>query len=433
MSDHSRLTLSDRMRIEAGIEAGYSFRRIAREIEKNVTTIIREVQNNCVVIPVTRSMGKECVYAGYCRQKGVCGAVDCSIRCFTCREVNCEDFCERFTSHTCKYHTKPPYTCRTCNYTHKQRCRRDKRYYIAEKAHAKALKRRSESRKGIRISQKELQRIDEIVSPLILQGQPLSHIVATHRDELNISERSLYNYIAARELTATDLDLRRKVKYRPRRKPKEIKVNKFSYREGRTYDDYLEYIRSHPGTTVVEMDTVRGARYSGKALLTLMFTDISLMLIYIMPDSTHDSVREVFDRITKKIGIRRFRQLFPVILTDNGGEFKRVLELEYTKNGAPRTRIFYCDPQASWQKPHIEKNHEYIRYVIPKGRSFRDLTQEQMTLLANHINSVKRPGLNDRSPFELVKTEEMKKLLEKMQMSEVPADKICLKPSLLKK
>lgn len=125
--------------------------------------------------------------------------------------------------------------------------------------------------------------------------------------------------------------------------------------------------------------------------------------------------------------------MFPVILTDNGGEFKRVLELEYTKDGAPRTRIFYCDPQASWQKPHIEKNHEYIRYVIPKGRSFRDLTQEQMTLLANHINSVKRPGLNDRSPFELVKTEEMKKLLEKMQMSEVPADKICLKPSLLKK
>jgi transposase, IS30 family len=49
---------------------------------------------------------------------------------------------------------------------------------------------------------------------------------------------------------------------------------------------------------------------------------------------------------------------------------------------------------ASYQKLHIEKNHEYIRYIIPKGISFNNLTQEDITLIINHINSTARASLN---------------------------------------
>ncbi|MBB6630794.1 hypothetical protein H7D64_04675 [Clostridium algidicarnis] len=49
---------------------------------------------------------------------------------------------------------------------------------------------------------------------------------------------------------------------------------------------------------------------------------------------------------------------------------------------------------ASYQKPHVEKNHEYIRYVIPKGISFNNRTQEDITLMINHINSTARASLN---------------------------------------
>lgn len=146
-----------------------------------------------------------------------------------------------------------------------------------------------------------------------------------------------------------------------------------------------------------------------------------------------DSCSEKNKKLTKALGIRRFRKLFPVILTDNGRCFKDAMALEYTKNGSPRTKIFYCDPQASWQKPHIEKNHEFIRYVIPRGKTFKGYTQEDMTLIANHINSTTRPGLGYKSPYELVETEEMKKLLEVLNMSQVPADEICLSPKLLSK
>ena len=56
-----------------------------------------------------------------------------------------------------------------------------------------------------------------------------------------------------------------------------------------------------------------------------------------------------------------------------------------------------------------------------------------MTLIANHINSTIRAGLNYKSPYDLVETEDMKKLLEVLNMSPVAADDVCLSPKLLRK
>ena len=90
---------------------------------------------------------------------------------------------------------------------------------------------------------------------------------------------------------------------------------------------------------------------------------------------------------------------------------------------------------ASWQKPHIEKNHEYIRYVLPKGKSFSPYTQEDITLLMNHINSTRRPGLNNKAPYELVDAndEDMMALFNLMKMHLIPPDEVHLKPDLFLK
>ena len=87
----------------------------------------------------------------------------------------------------------------------------------------------------------------------------------------------------------------------------------------------------------------------------------------------------------------------------------------------------------SGQKGRLEKNHEYIRYVIPKGKSFASYTQEDMTLLMNHINSTKRPGLNNMSPYELIsdKDREMHLLMKILGLKKIPADEVNLTPSLL--
>ena len=157
------------------------------------------------------------------------------------------------------------------------------------------------------------------------------------------------------------------------------------------------------------------------------------MLLFLMPDGKAESVKRVFDYLEVGLGLPVFQRLFPVFLTDNGGKFKRVDDLELTEELDYRTALFYCDPMASWQKPHIEKNHEFIRYVIPKGRSLNPYTQKDMTLLMNHINSVRRPSLNYQSPYELVTAndQDMLALMNLLKMHLIPPDEVQLMPDLL--
>lgn len=182
----------------------------------------------------------------------------------------------------------------------------------------------------------------------------------------------------------------------------------------------------------MEVDTVKGVREQGKRMLTMLFVEQNLMLIFLMRDGRAETVVEQFDWLTAALGLETFRTLFPVILTDNGSEFKHSHEMEYTVNGQRRTRIFYCDPQASWQKAHIEKNHEYIRYVLPRGKSLNPYTPEDITVLLNHINSTRRGKLGGKTPYELADSEAFQQLKSVIGLKAIPADEVRLTPLLLK-
>ena len=95
--------------------------------------------------------------------------------------------------------------------------------------------------------------------------------------------------------------------------------------------------------------------------------------------------------------------------------------------------VFYCDPSASYQKGSIEKNHEYIRYVIPKGNSFNHLDQEDCNLLASHINSTSRVILNNKTPYESITTLMSKDLITKFNIKFIQPDEVNLSASLLKR
>ena len=87
---------------------------------------------------------------------------------------------------------------------------------------------------------------------------------------------------------------------------------------------------------------------------------------------------------------------------------------------------------ASYQKARIEKNHEYIRYILPKGKSFKHLTQEKVTLMMNHINSTARASLNGNTPFQLAQILLDESLFKNYSIKSVQADEVHLKPMLLK-
>ena len=427
----TRITLSDRTAIEAGIYARQSLTEIAAKIGKTTIAVSREIRKNCTPVRGIHPHGNDCHFAFNCKRKHLCSEQNCERNCVHCKTVDCRTLCKRFSNSPCKQLSKPPYVCNVC--TSRRVCKADRAYYIAAQADAVAKRRYSDSRRGPQLDKEEIAALDALVSPLILKGQPLTHIFSSHSAEIPISQRTLYNYIENGHLSVGNLDLRRKVGYRPRKKKKEPTeaFENLRFRKERTYQHFEQHLAENPNLPYVEIDTVKGAREQGKRMLTMIFTQNDLMLLFLMPDGTADSVLDVFDWLTSALGLETFRALFPAILTDNGSKFKRVQDLEQTWDGQRRTQVFYCDPQASWQKPHIEKNHEFIRYVIRKGKSLNPYNQEDMTVLMSHINSTKRSKHNGKSPFELASGPEFEKLKQVLGIEEIPADDIVLDPRLL--
>ena len=246
------------------------------------------------------------------------------------------------------------------------------------------------------------------------------------------SEKTLYNYVDAQLFDIRNIDLPRKVKYRPRYKQPEFKVDR-GCRIGRNYSDFQKFLESNPESTVIQMDSVIG-RVGGKCLLTIHFVETSLMLAFLRDSNTSASVIQIINLLDKVLGSKDFSRLFPVILTDNGSEFSNPKAIE-KRDAIPcnRTNVFYCDPSAPYQKGACEVNHELIRRILPKGSSFDDLTQKDIFLMMDHINSYKRKKLNNRSPYETFSFYYGEDVLKRLGCSPVAAENIILKPKLLKK
>lgn len=427
------LSYEDRLIIAQSLQENASFGKIAKKIGKDRTTIAKEIKK----YSYDKKSGRPgypynpCKFRASCKAKRICGNA-CShqsaYKCSLCSE--CALHCPDFEQEVCSVKSRPPYVCNGCQELPK--CTLLKRIYDPADAHEMAHHAISESRTGILSNEDDIARINRLISPLVRNGQSLHQIYISHTDDLMCSEKTLYNYVDAGLFDVRNIDLPRKVKYRPRYKVLEFKVDR-GCRLGRSYSDFQKFLETNPESAVVQMDSVIG-RIGGKCLLTIHFTDTCLMLAFLREANTSGSVIRIFNALDAVLGTKDFNRLFPVILTDNGSEFSNPKQIEYREK-APlhRTNIFYCDPGSPYQKGACEVNHELIRRILPKGTSFDALTQEDIFQMMNHINSYKRKKLNNRSPYEAFSFYYGEDLLRKLGCLPVAAENIILKPKLLKK
>lgn len=429
-------TYEDRLKVQKYLKDSLSMKAIARELGKDPTTISREIRKYSSEV-ATGHPGypfNECKNRKLCRLKKICGK-ECTHKsamyCKICKE--CNQHCKDFIREICTARFRPPYVCNGCDTLSK--CSLMKTMYDAERAHIKAHETISEARSGLCVSEQEVSRLNAIVSPLVNQGQSIHQIYIDHEDELMCSEKTLYNYIDACLFDVRNIDLPRKVKFRQRYKKPEFKVDK-GCRIGRNYQDYQKFKTANPDLAEVQMDTVIGTK-GGKCLLTIHFVESSLMLAFLRDANTSQSVIDIINGLDQVLGEELFSKLFPYILTDNGSEFSNPKAIEYRElkncRTLRRTSVYYCDAGCPYQKGACEVNHELIRRIIPKETSMDDLTQEDVFLMMNHINSYKRKKLNNRSPYETFSFLHGEDVLEKLGCRPVAAYDITLKPSLLKK
>lgn len=386
---NKHMQLEDRIEIQECLCKGMTFKAIARRIGKDPTTVSKEVK------------------------------------------LHASDYKSAFTktNAVCPKLLKAPFVCNGCAKQNHSNCNFPRRKYSARTAQKEYETVLVESREGIPLTKQAFYDNEKIVSDAVKNGQHIYHAIKAN--DLTVSKSTVYRHIHKGYYQISVLDLPRAVKFKPRRSnaaeyvPKGVKVT-------RSYEDFLSFTEEVPDCCYVEMDTIIG-RVGGKAIMTFQFVNPDFMFGLLLNDK---SAVEAADKITTLKQLLhnagfQFSHIFPVLLTDNGGEFSHVSAFENNSAGLKETFVFFCDPNCSWQKPHVENNHTLFRNIVPKGYSFDSFTQDTVNLIFSHVNAVKRKQFNGKSSYEMFSFLYSSELAHLLGISEINPKSVCQSPKLL--
>lgn len=387
---NKHMTMDDRIEIQECLNKGMTFKAIAKRIAKDPTTVSKEVKLH----------GKS----------------------YTNSFTKTDECCPKLL--------KAPFVCNGCPKRNHSSCQYPRRCYqakVAQKEYETVL---VESREGIPLTKEEFYRNEQIISTAVKAGQNIYH--AIQANQLSVSKTTVYRHIEQGYYTISKIDLPRAAKFKPRKERKGDYVPK-GVKIGRSFEDFLLYLEENPLINYVEMDTVIG-RIGGKLIMTFQFVNVDFMFGILLDNKT---AAEAAKRISKlKEALQNagfnFGDAFPVLLTDNGGEFSDVFAFENNPNGENETRMFFCDPNSPYQKPHVENNHTLFRGIVESGTSFDDFTQENVNLIFSHINAVKRKQFNGKSAYDMFTFTYSEKLAQALGISYIAPQEVIQTSKLLK-
>ncbi len=411
---NKHLTYDDRLQLLSFVSKNYSMRKIGTILGKSPSSISRELKINRYRKRVFNDNDTLCTHARTCS----------SIK------RGCSQTCKLYRLEPCPRLLKAPWICLGCS--HYTACHKSKLLYDPKKAQLRYEDILHTSRLGPSVSQDGLNFINATLETYLKQNhQPLPHIL--HHTQLGISLSTLYRYVDNHTLSIKAIDCVRKVRYKPRKKEKlPSKATIKAIRKGRTYPDFLAYCKENPHAAIAECDSVIGT-IGTPVLFTILLRNSNFMFAFKRQSNDCQSVVNHWKAIQDKCTASEFMNLFHVVLCDRGSEFDKPLAMEsLTKSKKLKTHVFYCDPQCPQQKGKIERNHEYIRFFVPKGYSFENLSQSQINAMMNHINSTHRDSLGGKSPFQAL-SKLQRRIIKKLGYTEISPDKVLLSSSLFKK
>ena len=379
------LTIQDRMELQAYIYKNLSISEIARKMNFNKSTIQREILNNSVFKEGNGSIAP-------------------------CSNKRCTHLCNQ---------------CKAATY-----CNRPKLYYDFKQAEEFAREKLVDSRSYTRLTDEELSLVDEITYEGIIKNkQSLHHVYIANKELKDIcSEKTIRRLIYKRQLRVKCHDLRRYVRYKHEYKKTndQVALRNLEVIIGRQYRDYLEYCDKHKSKNVVEYDSVIGSIHDKKAILTITIKDCNFQFGYLIDKGSPSDVKRKILKLFRTIGEDQVKKIFPINLSDNGVEFSYFSDIEFNDDGEQICRTYYTNPYQSWNKAHCERNHELVRYVFPKKKSFDNITQEMLDEAFSNINSYVRESLGDRTPYDIVRKKYGKEFLDAIHIRKIELKKVKL-------
>lgn len=412
---NSQLSLSQRITIEGMITQRKRKHEIANALNKSPSTITREIKRH-IKIKYQNIHSRENLF---------------NCRFFSNCKI-CTEQCNIFMPITCSDRDRNIGACNNCSKL--KTCKLDKYFYDAKRAQNQYEYTLTDSRQGVNLSSTELIELAHIICPLIKNGQSIYTILNNH-PEITQCEKTIYSYIELglfRDWGVTNSTLKRKTTRKVSKKDKLKKRKEPANYEGRSYTDYLEYKTKYPNIPTTEMDTVYNNQ-NGPYIQTFIFENTSFMIGILHKKKDVYSMSSSLNNFQEILSDGDFKRLFPLLLIDRGSEFMRPEPFEINlETGELRSAIFYCDPQQSSQKPHVENNHNMIRNILPNGQSWNQLTQEKVNLMFSHINSTARENLGGKTPYEIFTFIYSKETASKLGIQEIKKDEVILQPHLLK-
>lgn len=352
---YGRLTRHERNAIERMLDRNRSAREIAAELGRSPSTVTREVAAHRYVTAPRSRYGEPA-------PEDLSGA------------------CPRLAAW--------PRCCNGCSHRRGYGCsRRPRVFYSARRAQEAADAELSSSRSGIDETEEGAAAKLAAIRGGLARGLSPQQIAA---GTPGLSASTVYRWVDAGYDGMTNMELRRKVGYRPRSHRAPRRATSHSAR--RSHAAFLA-LGEDACAAAWEMDTVEGARGDSARLLTLLHRPSRFQLALPLPDGACASVLAALSSLRGVLGEDGARRAFGAVLTDNGSEFAdegAIAALLGERDG--ETRLFYCDPRQSQQKGACEKNHVEIRKLLPKGAGVRfdRLTAADCALLMSQVNSEPR-------------------------------------------
>lgn len=350
----NKLTLDDRINIQAYIAKGLSLSAIARKLGKSKSTISREISRN----------SKTDYNYTKCQHQLIC------------------NLCPR-----------------------QGLCLKPKRYYDCNYANKQARDVLIISRTKSQLSNDKILLINSILSKGIQQTKSLHHVYIANPILSTICcERTCRRLIYNNYLPdCKPYMLRRYIRFNHNKKsdsnPEPPRFRNIKAYAGRTYSDYIKYTTKHKSANIAQFDSVIGTVNDKYAILTISFPKYEFQFgLYIKKGDTQDVNKKLY-HLFKRLGPYLTNKLFAVCLCDNGFEFESFPNIE---NYGYNIKTFYTRTYNSSDKGACENYHRYLRYIYPKGKSLDHISQEDLDDSFSNICNFIRVSINDLTPYRLM-------------------------------
>lgn len=435
---YKQLTLRERKEIEEGLGRGDSFRAIARLIGRSPSTVSREVRENRHV-RAFKGRKSACRDRNWCKRVGVCAeCVREGAFCAGCDARDCRDRCGAYAEQVaCDVLVRAPWVCNGCR-KNRYGCNRANRFvYDAQVAQSASDGRRSDSRRGIDMEPERAEAALARIKDGLSRGLSPYEISVLYEDVVGVHRSTIYRWVDAGYGGLTNLELERKVGFKPRKKAPRKST---SHSPKRSHDEFLRLPEERRASRT-ELDCVIGRSADTQAVMTLYNLPSHLQLALLLEKHDCANVKKGLAGVRDAMPEGMHARWMRTVLTDNGEEFADedgigALAGELVEDGELEVRLYYCDPRQSQQKGSCEKNHTEIRQVLEKGMfAFDELTGADMAVLMSHANSNPRASLGGKTPIQMLRfvygETEANALLDALGIQEVGRDELMLKPEIL--